>query len=219
MVCDLTKEKLVELVVKQLNNFFMDIDSKTIVDNIDRALQRTEKCLMASNNKYYYNDKNEFQFNTFHSGQYSIFLYYLANSIYISDVKSSMTDKIYYLNKIMNGVDWYYAIKLPEIFGVEHPIGSVLGRANYSDGLFIYQGVTVGGNKGHYPTIGRNVILYSNATVLGKSIIGENTLVSSGCYIKDESIPPCSIVFGQSPNLIVKQKGLEYMNSIFSFWK
>ena len=59
-----------------------------------------------------------------------------------------MSDLIYYLNKILHSIDCYFEIKLPTKFGVEHPLGSVLGRASYSEGLFIYQGCTIGGNKG-----------------------------------------------------------------------
>lgn len=57
----------------------------------------------------------------------------------------------------MNGVDLFYAIELPQKFGAEHPLGSVMGRAKYSEGFFFYQGCTVGG------TVGKNakyIILY-----------------------------------------------------------
>jgi serine O-acetyltransferase len=215
---EFSKDELVGLVCKQLNNFFNDIDSDLINSNIDTALKRTENCLKGIENKYYYIE-NKFRFNPYHSGQYSIFLYYLANSIYLSGVNSDIQDMIYYLNKIMNSVDWYYEIELPDIFSVEHPMGSVLGRAKYSNKLFIYQGVTVGGNKGFYPSIGENVLLYSNSTIIGKSHIGNNVVVASGCYIKDETIQNCCMVFGQSPNLIIKPKDMEYMKPLLPRWK
>jgi len=218
MKCNISIDELINQISRQLNNFFNDIDCNLINSNINTALIRTEHCLSAIENKYYYHE-NKFIFNPYHSGQYSIFLYYLANSIYLAGTVSDMLDKIYYLNKIMNSVDWFYQIELPDIFSVEHPIGSVLGRAKYSNRLFVYQGVTVGGNKGLYPSIGENVLLYSNSTVIGKANIGDNVIVSSGCYIKDECIPSCSIVFGQTPNIIIKQKDIEYMKTILPPWK
>ena len=218
MTSNITRDELITLVSKQLNNFFINIDIHTIDYNIDKALFRTEYSLSAIENKYYYNE-NEFKFNPYHSGQYSVFLYYLANTVYLSGVINEMADKIYYLNKIMNNIDWYYEIKLPEVFSVEHPMGSVLGRAKYSNKLFIYQGVTVGGNKGNYPILEENVLLYSNSTILGNSHIGDHVIVSSGSYIKDENIPSYSLVFGQTPNLIVKQKDLEYMKHLLPKWK
>ena len=56
-------------------------------------------------------------------------------------------DKLYFLNKQMNGLDMFYAIELPKHFGAEHPVGSVMGRAKYSNGFFFYQGCTVGGTR------------------------------------------------------------------------
>lgn len=129
---------------------------------------------------------------------------------------TGVADQIYYLNKIMNGVDWFYQINLSKHFLAEHPIGSVLGRAKYGDYFFIYQGVVVGANKGLYPVIGNNVVMYSNSKILGKSKIGDNVIVSANTYIKDEDIPDNSLVFGQSPNLVIKKKSIEEIISMRS---
>ena len=75
------------------------------------------------------------RFNPYHSVQYMIFLYYLSHEIYVNTQNTILCDKIYYLNKIMNSVDLFYAIELPQKFGAEHPLGSVMGRAKYGDGL------------------------------------------------------------------------------------
>lgn len=219
---NIDKDKIISLVIKQLNNFFDDININLIEENIDEALRRTIHCLKAYDNKYYFDENNDFIFNPYHTSTYTIFLYYLANTIFKTNSRNDIADKIYYLNKIMNSVDWYYGISLPEVFNVEHPIGCVLGKAHYSDKFFVYQGVTVGGggvNNLNYPTFGENVLIYSNATVLGSTNIGNNVIISSGCYIKDEVIPDCSIVFGSSPNIIIKQKSYNDMNLILPKWK
>lgn len=111
----------------------------------------------------------------------------------------------------MHSNDWFYAINLPKHFLCEHPLGSVLGRANYGDYFFIYQGTTVGGNRRRdggidYPVIGENVILYANATVLGDTHIGNNVVISADTYLINENIPDNCVVFGKSPNLIIKTK-------------
>lgn len=119
-------------------------------------------------------------------------------------------DMVYYLNKIMHSNDWFYEISLPEHFLCEHPLGSVLGRASYGDYFVVYQGTTVGGNrcgrKLFYPILGHNIVLYANATVLGHTNIGNNVIISADSYIIDEKIPDNCIVFGKSPNLIIKEK-------------
>ena len=68
------------------------------------------------------------------------FLYYLSHDIYKNAKAGQLCDKIYYLNKIFHSVDLFYAIDLPNYFGAEHPLGSVMGRAQYSNGFFFYQG-------------------------------------------------------------------------------
>lgn len=212
-----SKEELSRYVAQQLNSLLAGGDS--ITPYLDKVLDRVEKCFAVTNNKYYHDKNGQVAFSVFHSGQYSIFLYYLANTIHRSGENPLLATKVYYLNKILHSVDWYHEIELPEYWAVEHPLGSVLGRAKYSNGFYIYQGCTVGGNKGKYPTIGKNVILYSNVTVLGDTYIGDNVIVSTGTTIKDERVPDNCMVFGKSPNLEIKSKGHEFMKKMVDkFW-
>ena len=51
--------------------------------------------------------------------------------------------KFYYLNKIMNSVEMFYEVELPSVFCCDHPLGSVMGRARYSDFFYFSQGCTV----------------------------------------------------------------------------
>jgi serine O-acetyltransferase len=86
-----------------------------------------------------------------------------------------------------------------------------MGRAEYSDKFYFYQGCTVGGNKGKYPILQEGVVMFANSTILGDSQIGNNVLISAGTLIKDEIIPDNCMVFGQSPNLVIKVKDKQYM--------
>ena len=136
------------------------------------------------------------------------YLYWLSHELYKRN--NGVADKVYYLNKMLNLVDLFYAIELPETWSCEHPLGSVLGRGVYGKQFFFYQGCTVGGNynKGvlEYPTIGEDVIMYSNSKIVGNSVIGDHVRIAANTYIKNEIIPDRSIVFGQSPNLIIKER-------------
>lgn len=57
----------------------------------------------------------------------------------------------------------------------EHPLGNVLGHTKYGDYLFIYQGITVGGNrkydKLYYTVIGNNVVMYTVWLFIWKNVI------------------------------------------------
>ena len=155
-------------------------------------------------NKYYSRD-NETYFNVFHSGQYCIYLYYLSNEVWKLG-NSLLADKIYYLNKIMNGLDMFYEVELPDYFSLDHPVGSVIGRAHYSNGFSFSQNCTVGNNKGIYPVLGENFRMCANSMIIGNCHVGDNVTLGAGTLVKDQDIPSNSLVFGQSPNLVIKHK-------------
>lgn len=155
-----------------------------------------------------YQHKGEIYISPRHSVQWSIFLYSLSRVLYLSGSLLE-ADSVYYLNKIMNSIDWFYQVKLPIHFCAEHPIGSILGKATYGDYLFVYQGTTVGGNPNKdgfiYPDLGNNIILCANSTILGDTHIGNNVIISANTYLINEVIPDNCIVFGKSPKIVIKQ--------------
>ncbi len=209
------KQQLKGLVVRQIkNNFFLDEKEEVELTNlIDISLLKTGKCFKQISNKYYVDINGECIFNPFHSGQYSIFLYFLSRDVWING-NSLLADRVYYLNKIMNGLDLFYEVVMPDIFFLEHPVGSVVGRATYENFFSFQQNCTVGGNRDIYPTIGRHVRMFANSSIIGNSVIGDNVFVSAGCMIKNENIPNNTIVFGSSPNLILKNKPTEYFYAL-----
>lgn len=201
-------EVLEQLVKHQVNNLFLLSDKESLIvdDCLPNALDATENCFKYSKNKYY-SSNNQVFFSVYHSGQYCIFLYFLARQVFTNfPEEKNLADKLYYLNKALNGLDLYYEVNMPEIFHLDHPVGSVIGRGTYGNGFMFSQQCTVGNNKGIFPIIGENVQMLSGAKVLGNSNIGDNTIISANTYIKDQNIPDNSIVFGASPNLIIKQR-------------
>jgi serine O-acetyltransferase len=117
-----------------------------------------------------------------------------------------LADKLYYLNKILNSCDLYHQVNLPDIFFLDHPVGSVMGRALYGDYFSFCQNCTVGNNRGIYPVIENHVSMCANSMIIGNCHIGDNVILGAGTMIKDENIPANSLVFGQSPNLIIKPR-------------
>lgn len=106
----------------------------------------------------------------------------------------------------MSSCDLFYEVELPDFFMLDHPQGTVMGRAKYSDGFSFSQYSTVGNNKGIYPVIGRNCEMCMNSAIIGNCHIGDNVTIGAGALVKDEDIPSDCMVFGQSPNLIIKAK-------------
>ncbi|WP_222127341.1 transferase [Bacillus sp. X1(2014)] len=187
---------------------------KVLEEAINIALDRTEYNFKFNKNKYYSKD-GQVYFNPYQTYQYAVFLNYLSNSIWKKFNNESLSTIVYCLNKLLNSFDLYFEVELPDIFSLSHPVGTVMGRAKYSDFFSISQNCTVGNNHGIFPTFEKNVILFSGVTVIGNCKIGENCLISANTYIKDTDIPENSIVFGSSPNLIIKEKTKEYMEKYF----
>lgn len=167
------------------------------------AEKRASIALSAFPGKYYSGE-----LNPYNGVMYCNFLYWLSHYTYINGY-INISDKIYSLNKVLHGVELFYEIKLPSHWSCEHPLGSVMGRGEYGDYFFFYQGCTVGASwhkdKLLHPIIGNHVTMYSNSKVLGCSHIGNNTILSANSYVINENIPDNSIVFGQSPHLVIKE--------------
>lgn len=197
--------KIVEIAIHQLKTMFMlsSEEEKEIRYVTKKAEENAKKALSGFNNKYLTSE-----LNAFNSVINCNYLYWLSHELFI--IHSQCADKVYYLNKMLNAVDLFYAIELPEFWSCEHPMGSVMGRAKYGCHFFFYQGCTVGGNYNNgvleYPTIGEDVVMFSDSKVIGNSIVGNHVRIGANAYIKNQSIPDNSIVFGQSPNLIIKKR-------------
>jgi serine O-acetyltransferase len=221
MLLKLNQDQIAAMVTKQIGNLFVynvSEDEVILRNGVSRALAECEYCFSFSKNKYYKKERRVF-FDPFHSGQYCIFLYFLSRTVWKEGHNDDLASKIYYLNKIFNSVDLYYEVDLPSIFGLDHPLGSVMGRARYSNYFFFTQGCTVGNIKGKYPVIEENVSMYAGSKILGDVTIGSNCIIGANAFIKDQDIPSCSVVFGQSPNLVIKHKDPEYFLEQANRWE
>lgn len=224
MKTDKKIEELVLIVEHQLSSFWQtDIEIINFEKYIRIAYERTVNSFCVSNNKFF----ESCGFSELNSVHYSLFLYYLSHELGVNadnDYQVELADKIYYLNKIMNSVDWYWRIQLPPHFITEHPVGSVLGRAEYGDYLCLYQGCTIGGSRKngqlYYPKLSDHLILYANASILGDCHVGEYVILSANTTVINENIPDNVIVFGTSPNLVLKPLSEEKRASVFGIsWK
>ena len=205
ILCDLDENDLISLLLRRMENFFLlsTEEKKSIKEIHPIVLDKLKVCFQGIDNKYFWKN-GILYFSPDHSGQYLIYLYFYSHIFSNMGGGNKLKDKFYYLNKILHAVDIYAEVILPPVFFFEHPLASVFGRAEYGNNFFAMQGCTVGGNKGKYPIIGENVKMFSNSKIVGNSKIGNNVWLSANSYIKDENVPDNSIVFGSSPNLIIK---------------
>ena len=88
---------------------------------------------------------------------------------------------------------------MPDIFMLVHPVGTVLGNANYENYFVAYQNCTVGAITDSYPVFETGTILYSGCTVLGSCRFGENVILGANSMLINTDIPSNSLVLGQYP--------------------
>ena len=109
------------------------------------------------------------------------------------------------------GIDIHPAATIGESFAIDHGTGVVIGEtAILGNNVKLYQGVTLGaksfpldadGNpvKGilRHPILEDNVIVYSNATILGRVTIGHDAVIGGNIWVT-EDVPSFARVV-QSP--------------------
>jgi len=214
MMLSLKKNELVQFVSRQLEAFFPDDLPVNWVDidrRIDLALDRVSVCFSAVHNRYF-QVEGQARFNHLHSDQYAMFLYFLANTLYKEQADTHLCEKVFYLNKLLNGIDAFYEVELPDIFVFSHPLGTVLGRANYSNFFLVHQGCTIGGARAAesdkeniYPVLGEYCAMYMGAAVLGNCHVGNNCKISAYSLLIDQDLEANRIYIGTRLNRVVKE--------------
>lgn len=217
MKLSISPAQLAAYVARQLNALFPDRELRPadLSAAVDGALARTASCYRGLRAKYFQDD-GESVFNHLHTDQYAMFLYFVANSIFRMRGDLGVASRVYALNKALHGIDVFYEVELPSVFCFQHPVGTVLGRARYGEYFFVYQRCSVGSSVAHdYPTLGRGVVMFGGAAVIGKCVVGDNVWLSVNATVVDGVVPSDSIVFGQSPNLVVKPAKRDVIRYLF----
>ena len=105
------------------------------------------------------------------------------------------------------GIDIHPAAEIGHHFTIDHGTGVVIGATCIiGNNVKLYQGVTLGalsfpldenGNpiKGfpRHPILGNDVIVYSNATILGRITIGDRSVIGANRWVTDNIAPDTKI--------------------------
>ncbi len=112
------------------------------------------------------------------------------------------------------GIDIHPGAAVGRRFFIDHGTGIVIGEtALIGDDVRIYQGVTLGALTVHkdmaesrrHPTIGNDVVIYANATILGgDTVIGDHSVIGGNVWIT-RSVPAYSLVYHKS-EVVIKNK-------------
>ena len=103
----------------------------------------------------------------------------------------------------VTGIDIHPGAAIGRAIAIDHGTGIVIGETSIvGDRVRLYQGVTLGalsvqkdlaGTRRH-PTIGNDVVIYANATILGgDTVVGHSSVIGGNVWLT-HSVPPNSVV-------------------------
>lgn len=198
----LGREGLLDYTSRQISNLLpdgRDLQVRVVIDQyLDEALERARFCINAV--KAWRPD----QFNYLQSSQYSLYLYYLSNTIWRCSGQTEVPTKLFLLNKMLNGLDLFYEIAMPDIYLIGHTSGIVFAKATYSNYMVVHQNSTVGKNHGVAPVLEEGVVLYPNSVVIGGCHIGKEAVIAQGVSVINRDVSPGCIVFAEGRELVEK---------------
>jgi serine O-acetyltransferase len=139
-------------------------------------------------------------------GFFAITIYRFAHELYELNVPILPRIMTEYAHQVA-GIDIHPGAKIGESFCIDHGTGIVIGETtNIGNNVKIYQGVTLGAlsvekklaNSKRHPTIEDDVVIYSQAVILGgNTVIGHNSVIGGNAWITS-SVPAYSVVYHKS---------------------
>jgi len=211
---DHTRASLLDYVVRQqmavVPDGREDAFRKAVDAHLDAALARLSVCIDGCS------PWRPGEFNVLQSSQHTIFLYYLANSIWKGSGDTAAPTRLFLMNKAFNGIDLFYEIAMPKVFYIGHSVGIVLAKATYGEHLVLYQGTTVGRHKDQIPVIGDRVVLYPGSAVAGGAVVEDDVVVSQGVRVINRRAPRGMIAFaGQGGDLVFRPRPDDLLQEYF----
>lgn len=125
---------------------------------------------------------------------------------------------ISHVSRFLTGIEIHPGAKIGRRVFMDHGMGVVIGETSeIGDDALLYKGVVLGGTaleKGkRHPTIGKNVVIGSNACVLGPIIIGDGAKIGSGSVVVKD-VPSGATVVG-IPGKVVEKKVMKKLELDF----
>jgi len=151
----------------------------------------------------------------------AIMIYRLAHELHGQGVQWLPRIMTEYAHRI-TGIDIHPGATMGRHFFIDHGTGVVIGETSeIGDNVRMYQGVTLGGYRfktdesgnllrgyKRHPTIEDDVIIYSNASVLGPITVGKGAVIGANVFLT-HSVDPDTQVTIETPRHRVSQRNAE----------
>lgn len=145
----------------------------------------------------------------------AIINYRIAHQLYVQGVPV-IPRMISEMAHSETGIDIHPGATIGKYFAIDHGTGVVIGAtAIIGKNVKIYQGVTLGaksfdcdpdGNpiKGidRHPIIGDDVVIYSNASILGRITIGNGAVIGGNIWVTEDIAPGEKLIQAKANNIL-----------------
>lgn len=166
----------------------------------------------------YYREEGEPVLRLAHNAQFTIVLYLLSRAVF-ENGKWTLADRLYALLRMVSSADLFYEVRLPDVWGCDHPLGSVIGRGEFARDATLYfsQNCNIGNNRRVFPRITGNLHMLPNSSLLGGTQVSGNVVLANGACVIDAGELSNCMVFGRSPDLMIKPLSAERFSEIWRF--
>jgi len=142
-------------------------------------------------------------------GLHALWLHRISHWLY-KHRRFTIARLISHFSRGLTGIEIHPGARIARRVFIDHGMGIVIGEtAEIDDDCLIYKGVVLGGTtlekEKRHPTLGKHVVVGSNACILGAITIGEGARIGSGSVVI-KSVPKGATVVGV-PGRIVGAKG------------
>jgi len=149
-------------------------------------------------------------------GVHALALHRVAHLLWKRDRKLTARLLSHY-NRFITGVDIHPGAQIAEGVFIDHAMGVVIGEtAVVEEGCIIFKGVVLGGTslerRVRHPHLHRNVVVGSNACVLGAIDVGEGARIGSASVVIRD-VPPGATVVGV-PGKVVREKNHRFVDEL-----
>ncbi len=138
-------------------------------------------------------------------GIHALWSHRVAHALWESDRKLAAR-VISQASRFVTGVEIHPGARIGKQVFIDHGMGVVIGEtATVGDGCLIYKGVVLGGtsleHRVRHPQVGSNVVIGSNACILGNIAIGDGARIGSGSVVV-KPVPAGATVVGVPGRLV-----------------
>lgn len=142
-------------------------------------------------------------------GLHALWLHRAAHALWRSDVLLGAR-VLAHANRFITGIEIHPGARVGRRVVIDHGMGIVIGEtAVVGDGCLLYKGVVLGGTSRErrirHPQVGKDVVIGSNACILGAIAIHDNARVGSGSVVVKD-VPAGATVVGVPARVVVPKR-------------